>query len=464
MRTILNRIKRGLDAAFSDPIETRNSKSNNSVFVGLFGTNSEEIITEDEAMQIPAVAAAIELISSTIANLPIKLYQVDQDNGKINPIEDQRVKLLNVEPNAYMNGYNLKKQMVKDYLFYGRTVVAKQGTLNRTETLHLLPSKNVTVSKYVQNGFVSSCIISYDDPLVKDDNSKQQFEYHKVIMPLRDSDDGITTKGILDTNSKILRKALSEMEYSDNILENGILPMSTLETDTKLSKEAVDRLQESLNNKYGGSTNAGKTMILEQGLKYKPISLKPNELELTASRQNTLSDIARIFNIPESMINSEANKYASNEQNNIHFLQYCISPIIASFESALNKSLLLEREKGNMYFEFDTSSVLQTTEVQKIEAISKGLDAGIFTINEARRKLSLTDITDRDFYSGSLGKIFIDTKSGLMIVPNLGKVIDPKKRTGMEAPETQLYDVNGVKNKDEEIDENDTSDINVLEE
>src|SRR5699024_11986989 len=74
--------------------------------------------------------------------------------------------------------------------------------------------------------------------------------------------------------------------------------------------------------------NAGKTVVLEEGMQYNPVSLNPNELDLSTSKDSTLADIARVFGIPESMINSDANKYNSNEQNNLHLLQYTLDPVI----------------------------------------------------------------------------------------------------------------------------------------
>src|SRR5699024_3369389 len=159
---------------------------------------------------------------------------------------------------------------------------------------------------------------------------------------------------------------------------------------------------------------------------------KPNELDLTNVRKHTVSEIARIFNVPESMINSSLNKYSSNEQNNIYFLQYCLAPIITSIESAFNKSLLLETEKNEGYFfRFDVSELLRTTEKEKIETVVKAMEKGLLSINEARAKIDMPNIKE-DYFTWNLGSIFYDPESGLFTIPNTGLTIDPSELSADE--------------------------------
>src|SRR5699024_12352207 len=105
--------------------------------------------------------------------------------------------------------------------------------------------------------------------------------------------------------------------------------------------------------------------------------------------------IARIFGIPESMLNADANKYNSNEQNNLHFLQYTLEPVITAFESALNKSLLLEEEKKKGYsFRFDRDSILASTEAEKFATTLQSMNGGLLSVNEARERYNMKNILD----------------------------------------------------------------------
>ncbi|UDY80770.1 portal protein [Geobacillus phage GR1] len=410
-----------------------------------FGDGSK--VTEEQAMKIPAVATSVELITSSIAQLPVYLYK-ENEKGEVTKVDDRRVFLLNHEPNDLVNGHNFKKQLVKDYLFYGASYTKIEKVRNDVIALYQLPIQEVSVTKYKKDGYKYSAKISL---INQQGNKEAEFTPDELIIVLKDSDDGVTSSGVLKNNSETFILALDEQNYSQGILKNGALPIGVLKATSRLTQNAIDRLRASFETLYTGSKKAGKTLILEEGLDYKPISMKPNEMDLTNSRKHTLSDIARVFNIPESMINSDANKYASNEQNNIYFLQYCIAPIVTAIEGALDKTLLLESEKEQgYYFRFDTSEILRTTEKEKIETITKAMKEGLLSISEARSKIDMPAL-DVDYFTWSLGSIFYNPKTNEMTIPNMGVTIDPNNPTPQN--NQKLVDQNAQQTEQEQDDQ-----------
>lgn len=377
-------------------------------------------IDEEDALSISAVMASAELISSTIARLNINLTKKGE-KGSIDTVDDSRSFLLNKEPNNLMNATTLKKRIVMDYLFYGNSYLYPEKVRNDVTGIHHLKANQIMVEKYLRDGFIEDAIIKYDAG-----GKTKEFDPYELIIVLKNSDDGVQSEGVLNLNTDLLLLAIEQQKYNNSILQNGALPLATLSSPHKLSDDSFENLKQSWSQVYQGGENAGKTVILEEGLEYKPVSLNPNELDLSSSRKYVLSDIARVFNLPESMINADANKYASNEQNNLHFLQYTLKPIISAIESALDKTLLLEDEKKQGYhFEFDVREVLATTEKEKFEATNVGLKGGILSGNEARTRHGLK-VLDDDFMNYSLANIFYDKATGHMIIPNMGITIDPK--------------------------------------
>lgn len=412
----------GLFDKFRSKPETENRSVQEYAYGGFsitsfFGDGDQ--VTEEQAMKIPSVTSSVELITSSIAQLPIYLYK-ENEKGEVEKVQDRRVFLLNQEPNDLVNGYNFKKQMVKDYLFHGATYTKIEKVRNDVTALHSLPIKELSVTKYKQLGYKYSAKINLNY-----DSETYHFEPEELIMVLKDSSDGVTSTGILQNNGDTFKLAIDEQDYSIGILKNGALPIGILKATSRLTQNAIDRLRTSWESLYGGAKKAGKTIILEEGMDYHPISMKPNEMDLTNSRKNTVSEVARIFNVPESMINSSANKYASNEQNNIYFLQYCVSPIVTSIENALDKSLLLESEKEQGYFfRFDTSEILRTTEKEKIETVVQAMEKGLYSISEARGKVDMPAL-EKDYFMWNLGSVFFNPKTGDMTIPNMGVTIDP---------------------------------------
>lgn len=396
---------------------TYTSDQNAAIFFSNFGTGN--FVTEEEAIKIPSVAACIELISGSIASLPIYLYK-ENEKGEVERVsEDRRVFLLNNEPNPMMNAYNFKKRIVKDYLLYGTSYTKMEKARNTVLELYPFDMKNTVVTKYLIDGYKHDAEIKLAIYGTDGKGLERKFKPYELITILKDSDDGITSKGVLQTGNEILSLAINESEYTSNILKNGALPIGVIQTMNRLSEQAVKKLRAGWESLYGGSKNSGKTVILEEGLEYKPISLKPNDLQLVDGRKITVAEICRLFNVPESMVNADANKYASNEQNNLHFLQYTLSPIITSIESGLDKALLLEDEKQKgYYFRFDTTEILRTTEKERVESALEGLKGGFFSINETRAKFDMHKLED-DYFMWSLGHVLFNPKTKEMFVPNM---------------------------------------------
>ena len=393
-------------------------------------------ISEEQAMSIPAVSAAVNLISSSVAKLPIELKKIDSD-GNIEKVEDDyRLFLLNDEPNESQYASTLKKRMTIDYLFYGASFLytERKNRSNKIKSIHRLPVEKVNIERKKKDGYIDSYSIYLDG------ERKNMFKTIDIITMLKDTEDGFEPRGILDTGYKTLSNSLSEIEYSSSILKNGSLPLAVLKAANRLSDDVIKRIKRDWSNSYTGESNAGKTVLLEEGLEYETISLNPNELELTESKKGSLADIARLFNIPESMINSSANKYNSNEENNILFLQYTLEPILINMQKALNKTLLLESEKtSKYYFEFDTSEIMTITERERAEIAQILSNTSSVTQNEIRQLLGRPKL-EKDYMFLSQGKVFYNTETGKAFNPNLGVQFDPdnpdetiKKQVGQNA-------------------------------
>ncbi|PEA56343.1 phage portal protein [Bacillus pseudomycoides] len=373
-------------------------------------------IKADQLKSIPTAKTSLELICNSIAQLPIYLYK-EQNGETIKVPNDRCTMLLNNEPNNFTDAVQFKRKLVEDYILYGKALSYVERAGNTVLHLHGLAADKVQFKKLTNNGVTLSKIeVQY----MGIDGTKI-LPYKNLLLIDSGSD------GVLKSGERTLQLALNEVEFSKNLLENFALPTGVIETAHKMTETAVKRLRRGWESLYRGARNAGKTVILEEGLQYKPISLNPDQLQLTDSKKVTTSEIARLFNVPESMINSNLNKYSSNAAENLHFLQYTLSPIISAIESALDKSLLLESEKEDgYYFRFDVNEVLRGTPKEQAEAIGITFEKGLLSINEARTMLDKNPI-QKDYFMWSLGHVLYDAEKDEITVPNTSTVIDDKK-------------------------------------
>lgn len=371
----------------------------------VYSSAPPELISEDEALQIPSVRAAVELISNSISTLPIYLYQEAANNDITKIEEDDRIDRLNHDANKFDTAQTIKKLVVKDYLLHGKAFIYKKDS-----SLHYLEAKNIRQEIFTEDNITVS---------------RKEYEYIGLNESVKINEEDLIVidsgqPGILVDGGKILQNARQQIEYSTSLLTNSAVPVGMLKAASRLTQTAIDRLRRNFEGIFSGAKNSGRTLILEEGLQYEPISLKPDELQLTEASKQTISEIARLFNIPESLINSDANKYASLEQNTVQFLQNTLLPIITQIESSFDKYLLSDIEKQlGYYFRFDTSEIIRTTEKEKIETVAKGLREGLFSFNEARAKLDLPK-ADKDFRLLSIGSV-MKYDDGQMVFLNLGQ-------------------------------------------
>lgn len=379
-------------------------------------------VSEDRAMQLPAFKSCVDIIVDSISALPIYLYK-EELNGDVKPqSNDNRVRLLNEDSNRYDTAIKIKRLMVKDLLLYGRAYLVRDK-----EGIHHLEFTKMQVQLLTSTGY---------SPAKKEYKYQGSFGEVKIdeenIIEISTGKDGVLVHG-----NELLQSAINEQEFQSALLKNGAVPIGVIKAASRLTDKAIDRLRGSFEALYGGPKKAGKTVIFEEGLEYQQISLRPDELQLHETSKQTVASIARLFNVPESMINSSANKYASLEQNNIHFLQYTIAPLIKLIEESLDKQLLFPYEKQEgYYFRFDTKEFLRTTEKEKIETTISMFEKDLITKNEARARLELEKI-DRDYYKLPMGVAIKYVDSDNFINLNSAQVINEKGGTNEDETGTK---------------------------
>lgn len=407
-----------------DYIPDRSSKS--PVFASFSKEKGRQIvISEDSALTIPAFSDGLDIICSTIANLPLKLYKPTKDGAPLEVTDDYRLKLVNAQANNVMDAHEYKYELVKNYLLYGNAVTVKKtkDNDNTVEGLYLLePEKTHIFSQVnVDDGLTRQGVYELNSSV-----GSFEFQDYQVINVARKSLDGVVGKGLLFEGRRILELALQQIEYENQLLAHNGSPSSIVSSDHPMKQEAFDSFKTAFSNLYSGSGSAGRTIFLPQGFSYQALSSNPDDMELTSSKQNTISDIARLLGIPETMINAKANKYNSNEQNNIQFFQHPISGIIGQIESAFDASFLLESEKEKGYYwSFDTSSILQNTLQEKVEAYGDLYKRGIISYSETRERFGYaTDKDHNNFVNMTIGSALYYPDNQNIVIPNTGVVMN----------------------------------------
>ena len=412
-------------------VEQRAKRDLNVYLNGVITGTSSDRYTAEQVLTIPVANACLAIIVNSIKDLPIELYERMDEKTVKSLTDDYRIRLLNDQPNTVSTGVDFKARMIRDIVLHGNAYVEIEKDGNKIESLWNLDPRLVAISTLTDP--VKPYIIK--DIVIRITGSSVPLKIDEVMIAVADSDDlGLSGNGVIAYGDKIIELALNELELSSNIMNNGSSPASILKIEKNLSPDAQQRLRDSWEKLYKGASNSGKLVILEEGMSYEKMTYSPSELGISDLMNSTSSSICQLFNVPEQMVSASANTYGSVESMSIRFLQYCISPIISIIESSLNRSLLLEKEKGKLFFKINTDTVLQSTQQERYDALNTGISSGILSINEARIKENLPPIDD-NFHRLSLGAVMYQPEDRTYFIPNMGTVYSAKDKKIISSPD-----------------------------
>ncbi len=350
-----------------------------------------ETITRAEAMQIPAVSKAVDFIAGTIASIPIKLYQ--EENGNIKEIkDDNRISLLNDDTKDTLDGNQFKRALVEDYLLSkgGYAYICKKR--NTVVSLHYVEEKYVQILSSVNNH------IFKDYEIVVDGKGYKPFEFIKI---LRNTKNGATGEGIIPQVSKALETSFQNMLYQLILLKSGGNKRGFIKSENSLSKEAINDLKNAWKKLYANNEN--NVVVLNKGLDFKEASSSSVEMQLNENRKTLTQEIEDIFHI---------------KSNYNDTFKEAIYPLLSVIECALNRDLLLEKEKKNFFFSFDLKEILKGTLKERFEAYKLAKETGWITLNEIRYLENKDPIEGLDIIAMSLGNVIYDTKTKQYYTPN----------------------------------------------
>lgn len=350
-----------------------------------------EQIDREKAMTVPAVSGAVDLIAGMIASMPVKLYK---RNGKnIEEItDDPRTQMLNGDTQDTLSGYELKKNMVEDYLM-GRGGYCYIDRLRN----------DVRGLYYVDNIFIS--VMRNFKPIYKDFVilvEGQQYYPWQFIRLLRNSKFGDEGIGLTLEVGKALETAYNTLIYQLGLVKNGGNKRGFLKSKNKLDKESMDALKIAWRNLY--NNNEENVVILNNGLEFQEASNSSVEMQLDENKKTLQNEIDKIFHIhPEDFW--------------VTFKE-AIYPILKAFEAALNRDLLLEKEKGDCFFEFDVKEIVKANILERYQAYKLAKEGGFMLINEIRRNENLNEIPGLNVLNVGLGAVLYDADTGKYYTPN----------------------------------------------
>lgn len=357
--------------------------------------NNEEI-TREKALTLPAVSGAVDLIGNMIACMPVKLYK-DQ-NGKIKEQwDDRRVKLLNGDTGDTLDAFQLKKAMVEDYLMGKGGYCFIQRNRNEVVSLRYVEDIYITILKNYKPIFKDYVILVMGE----------EYKPYEFIKLLRNTKDGSTGVGLTQELGKTLETAYDTLLYQLSLVKSGGNKKGFLKAQRRLGQEEINTLKRAWRNMY--ANNSENVVVLNNGLEFQESSNSSVEMQLDQNKRTLAEEINKIFHIYENF--------------ELTFKE-AIYPIVKAFETALNRDLLLEREKGKYFFEFDVKEIIKASLRERYEAYKLAKETGFLTLNEIRKTENLEEIEGLDVVNVGLGAVLYNADTHTYFTPNTATTTD----------------------------------------
>ena len=358
-------------------------------------SNSGKRVNDRTALQHTVVYACVRVLSEAIAQLPLHVYKYTE-NGKERVPMHPLYFLLHDQPNPEMTSFIFRETLMSHLLIYGNAYaqIIRNGRGEVMGLYPLMPDK-IKVDRDERNRLIY-IYSRYDEA---NPNLKEQGD-----IVLRQEDvlhipglgfDGLVGYSPIAMAKNAIGISLACEEYGSTFFANGASPSGVLEHPGVIKNP--ERVREGWQRAYGGTHNAHRVCVLEEGMKYTPISIPNNEAQFLETRKFQVEEIARLYRVPLHMIGDLEHATFSNiEQQSLEFVKYTLDPWLVRWEQSLQKALLSDSEKGQYFIKFNVEGLLRGDYASRMQGYATARQNGWMSANDIRELEDMNRIPDEE--------------------------------------------------------------------
>ena len=394
----------------------------------LSGTASGKYVTERSAMQMTAVYCCVRILSEAVASLPLQFYRYTDDGGKEKAVEHPLYFLLHDEPNPEMTSFIFRETLMTHLLLWGNAYsqIIRNGKGEVVALYPLMPDRMKVDRDEHGRLYYEYTVYDSDDVDGRKGTNKVgrtvRLQPHDVLHIPGLGFDGRVGYSPIAMAKNAIGLAIATEEYGSKFFANGAAPSGVLEHPGTIKDPS--KVRESWQATFGGSGNANKIAVLEEGMKYTPISISPEQAQFLETRKFQIDEIARIFRVPPHMIGDlEKSSFNNIEQQSLEFVKYTLDPWVSRWEQAMVRALLTPDEKKKYFFKFNVDGLLRGDYQSRMNGYATGRQNGWMSANDIRELENLDRIPAEqggDLYliNGNMTKL---EDAGIFAAGNNGK-------------------------------------------
>ena len=349
----------------------------------LGGSSSGKTVTERSAMQMTAVYSCVRILSEAVAGLPLHFYRYTDDGGKEKAIDHPLYSLLHDEPNPEMTSFIFRETLMTHLLLWGNAYaqIIRNGKNEIIALYPLMPNK-MDVSRD-KSGQLYYTYVTQPEEAHTMKGTVVYLNPSEVLHIPGLGFDGLVGYSPIAMAKNAIGMAIACEEYGAKFFANGAAPGGVLEHPGTIKDP--QRVRESWQSTFGGSSNSNKIAVLEEGMKYTPIGISPEQAQFLETRKFQINEIARIFRVPPHMVGDlEKSSFSNIEQQSLEFVKYTLDPWIVRWEQSIRRALLTPEEKKKYFVKFNLEGLLRGDYQSRMNGYAIGRQNGWMSANDIR--------------------------------------------------------------------------------
>lgn len=343
-------------------------------------------VTPETALRTSAVYACVRVIAESIASIPIGVFERSGNSRK--PATDlAQARLLRSAPNGYQTPFVFKMQIGANCSLFGNffAEIIRNRYLEPIELLPL-PAAHAKVK------------LGADRRKKIEINGTTLDDAEIIHIPALGWD-GLAGLSPIAQARNTIGNALAADAFMRTFVENGTKLAGVLEHPEHLGEDALKHLRESWTAIYAGALNAGKVAILEEGMKFKELTMPLEDAQFIESRKFGVTDIARIFRVPPHMIGDlEKATFSNIEQQSIEFVTATLMPWLVRIEEEFDRKLFIGDQRDTYYTKFNAAALLRGDMKSRFDAYRVSREGGWMSPNDIRALEDQDPIPNGDGY------------------------------------------------------------------
>ena len=372
-----------------DKPQNRTTGSNYSFFFG--GTTSGKPVNEHTAMQMTAVYSCVRILAEAVAGLPLHLYKYTASGGKEKALSHPLYFLLHDEPNPEMSSFVFRETLMTHLLLWGNAYaqIIRNGKGEVIALYPLMPNR-MSVDRD-SSGALYYTYTRYSDETPTMNGMTVTLRPSEVLHIPGLGFDGLVGYSPIAMAKNAIGMAIACEEYGAKFFANGAAPGGVLEHPGTIKDP--QKVRDSWNAAYQGSSNSHRVAVLEEGMKYQPIGISPEQAQFLETRKFQINEIARIFRVPPHMVGDlEKSSFSNIEQQSLEFVKYTLDPWVIRWEQAISRSLLRPDEKKLYFAKFNVDGLLRGDYVSRMNGYATARQNGWMSANDIRELENLDRI------------------------------------------------------------------------